>query len=603
MSRVKIKPIYDYIPLKKVSLLKRFALLAFIPITILVLALGGLASYFMIKSMIAGESELTQVQARLLAEKFLTSEDFTLEYQSIGEDDISISLPVPNHRLEEALQPILDSSVEYRRIKAYDNSGTIIWSDMQDLIGLNFYDSNYELRQALSGKVTPAFGVLAKSEHLHETGFGKGLEIYVPIRKNNIIVGVIEVYRIPNVLLKNINLSLWVIWCVSIFGGLFIYLSLYWLVKSSFKHQMLLEGRIYESKNRLESLIDGIEDGIALVDNNCNILTMNKSLAKRFNIPITEAPGKSFGTCILCGISEKVKEMCKTFKEVNSATSCEIELHDEKNDKTSYINLAAFPLSQKVDATEGDTSKYLSVIVLRDITKEKELTKELIRSEKLATIGTLFPKISHEIRGPLNALDLGLVSLRDKYPEEELFDLLLSSKDNLLRISNDLLAFSRVTKDQFAMLNLNDILKSSLKFLKEATGQIKYHTVNEELTNTSLIRGIPGQLEQMFVNLILNASQSMESMLISDQVLTVGTFEKGDKVIAFVKDKGVGIKKEHFNKVFEQFFTTKEEGKGTGLGMAIVHEITTNHNANIYFESELGEGTTFYVHFNKADIL
>ena len=280
------------------------------------------------------------------------------------------------------------------------------------------------------------------------------------------------------------------------------------------------------------------------------------------------------------------------------ASSFDFELEDKITKRISYIKVNCFPLTAGDDDREpGCNRNFHAVIVLREVTKEKELTDDLIRSEKLATIGTLFPKISHEIRSPLNALELGLMTLQEKYPDDNVIDLLTSTKEKLLRIANDLLAFSRVEEEQFTLVNVNSILKSSVKFLKDTTGQIKYHEIIEEYSDVPAIMGIPGRLEQLFVNLIINASHSMENLPLSKQVLQIGSYLESDDIVVFVKDSGTGIKKEDHDKIFDPFFTTKKEGKGTGLGMAIVNEIAKKHHAKISFESEPEIGSTFYITF------
>jgi nitrogen-specific signal transduction histidine kinase len=542
----------------------------------------------MIDSIIKGETIHTRIHTTIFAYKFLTAEDFDVSY------------PMEEKNFESALMPILYSSPEYKHIKVFDKEGTIIWSDKKEFIGKNFYDSNDDLRKALSGEIVSEFSLFLKEEHAFEKHFGKGLEVYVPIEKNNDIIGVIETYRVPKRLFKDIKMTLITIWTAAILGGLVIYLSLYWLVKSSYTHQLSLEKRIMESKNRLECLIDGLKDGIALLDTECNVLTINKMLAEKFNIPLEDAIGRNIINYIFKGVKTEMAKACGETCFMNKESTFDFESYDEKSKKKSFINVTFFPL--KSPNTEDDTKEgkaYHAVLVLRDVTKERELTDELIRSEKLATIGTLFPKISHEIKSPLNALELGLATMQEKYPTDSVLDLLMSSKDKLLHISNDLLAFSRVREEQFDDINLNDVLQEAVNFLKNTTGQIKYHKVIEEYQeDLPKIKGIFGRLEQLFINLIMNASQAMEDMPLSKQALTVGTYLDGEIAGVYIKDCGMGIREEIYDKIFDPFFTTKLEDKGTGLGMSIAQEIVKNHDANLRFESESGKGTTFFIEFN-----
>ena len=266
------KPIYEYVPLKSLNILRRFSILAFIPIILIVLLMSIVISHLVIKAEVKSETLQTKALTTILSERFLVKDDFNKE------------TPVEKRNFESALTPILAEHSEYKRIKVYDSEGTVLWSDKKELVNINFYISNKDLRETLKGEVTSRFGTFLKGENIYEKEFGKGLEIYVPVFMDQNIVGAIEVYRVPKNLLKNIKYALFIIWSLAIFGGIFIYLSLYWLVKSSYTHQVSLEQNIRESKQRLEYLIDGLRDGVALIGPDCNILTINKTLAEKFNI-------------------------------------------------------------------------------------------------------------------------------------------------------------------------------------------------------------------------------------------------------------------------------------------------------------------------------
>ncbi len=577
---------------KSYNPLFRFFILAFIPIIIVVAIIGGLSSFIIVDSMVKDETNNTSAYLRLIAGKFLTKRDFNNK------------VPQREKIFGFALESIFTSSHEYKRIKVYDANGTILWSDKKELINKNFYYSNEELKEALTGEVVSKYGALTeKMENIHEAEYGKGLEIYVPIRKEGKVVGVIEVYRIPSDLVGKMNRGLLIIWAVVALGGFFIHISLFWIVKSSYKAQLALESRIMQSKDRLMNLIDGIRDGIALIDNECNMLTINKALAGRFKLPLKEVIGKSINTIFHDGNNKDIKRMCdKTCRNARPALF-DIEIDDEKTKKKAYIKVNCFPITAMEHDNDNENRKnYQAVIVFRDITKEKELTQELLRAEKFVTIGTLFPKISHEIRSPLNALELGLVTLKERYPDDSIIDLLLGSKENLLRISNDLLVFSRHKSEQFSYVNVNDVLRKVIYFLKETTGQIKYHKIIEEYKSDLLINGNFGQLEQLFINLVINASHAMEHLMVAEQILSVGTYDEGNNVMVYIKDVGTGIKKEDYDKIFDPFFTTKPEGKGTGLGLAIIQEIAISHGADVTFETEEGKGTVFYVKFDGINI-
>ena len=147
------------------------------------------------------------------------------------------------------------------------------------------------------------------------------------------------------------------------------------------------------------------------------------------------------------------------------------------------------------------------------------------------------------------------------------------------------------------MVDINKILKETLDFLREVTGQIKYHEVIEEYSpSLPFIQGDEEQLKQVFINLIINGSQSMQNRT-ENSVLTIKTAKaegdkaEGDKkVLVSIQDNGCGIAPENLDRIFDPFYTTKGND-GTGLGMAVIKEIINKHHGQIHIESQMGEGT------------
>lgn len=236
------------------------------------------------------------------------------------------------------------------------------------------------------------------------------------------------------------------------------------------------------------------------------------------------------------------------------------------------------------------------VIIMRDISEKKKLERELIQSEKLATLGLLAGKISHEMGNPLFGI-LGYAEmLESKYPEEQDLKFIISQTLRLKEMTRDLLAISKPKPPQIRAVNINKLLEETISFLKEVTGQIKYHRVITHFSpQLSLIQGDEEQLKQALMNLIINASQAMVDSG-GKNILTITTTldQEGENVLVSIEDTGCGIAPEHIDKIFDPFFTTKGE-KGTGLGMSVVKEIIIKHHGRISVESRLGEGTKVLV--------
>ncbi len=238
---------------------------------------------------------------------------------------------------------------------------------------------------------------------------------------------------------------------------------------------------------------------------------------------------------------------------------------------------------------------------------------KLMQSDKLATIGLLTAGIVHEINNPIFAvklafslLDTHLAKLR-KLAENwnvaeaaELAAILKSTQefveqgnrcvDTMGKIVSDIRMFSRSDKGVMNEENVNNIIDSVIGIVWNSVKNKV--TIRKEYGDLPKIRCNAQQLSQVFLNLIVNASQAIGD---KPGEITLRTEKSGDKVRVFVSDTGSGMPKEVMEKIFEAFFTTKDAEQGTGLGLSITHDIVKKHNGAITVESEVGKGTTFTV--------
>ena len=242
-----------------------------------------------------------------------------------------------------------------------------------------------------------------------------------------------------------------------------------------------------------------------------------------------------------------------------------------------------------------------------ELEKKRELETQLQQAEKSAVVGRLGSAIAHEIRNPLNYINLTLDHLRSRYaPEEpernEKFEKLTSQlKAEVARIDqqiSDFLNYSRPATANLKPIDARKAIEGSLRIVEPEAEEknIKIGVVEHE--NVPIIMGDPEFLRSVFNNLFINAMQSMESggghlniKISPDANVKFVNFE--------ISDTGNGISSESLSKIFEPYFSTKETG--TGLGLAIVHKIVEIHNGTIEVESREGEGTKFTVKLPKAE--
>jgi signal transduction histidine kinase len=240
-----------------------------------------------------------------------------------------------------------------------------------------------------------------------------------------------------------------------------------------------------------------------------------------------------------------------------------------------------------------------------ELEKTRDLEAQLQQSEKSAVVGRLASAIAHEIRNPLNYINLTLDHLRAKFaPEDESkqadFDKLTAQlKTEVGRINHqisDFLRYSRPLKLNLQPIDARKTVEDSLRIVEQQAEDQNIAINFVERENVPRILGDTEVLRSVFSNLFINAVQAMER---EGGKLNVTLSPDGNFVKIEVADTGVGISEENLDKIFEPYFSTKETG--TGLGLAIVKKTVDDHNGTIAVESELNEGTKFTVRLPKEN--
>ena len=273
-----------------------------------------------------------------------------------------------------------------------------------------------------------------------------------------------------------------------------------------------------------------------------------------------------------------------------------------KDDSIYYENIAISPVKNN----DGTIINF--VIVMRDVTDERLLEQQLRHSQKVQAIGTLAGGIAHDFNNILMGMQIYTEILLKKIsadtPENGLLKKIFSAETRAKELINQILTFSRITGDERQPLQINIYVKEALKLIKTTfPSTLKFETKINDCGN---ILGNPAQIDQIIMNLCTNANHAMEGMgTITIELKRLNYIEHADGkqentnndwVCLKVKDSGCGIEKKIAERIFEPFFTTKPVGKGTGLGLASVHGIVKQYGGEIYFKSEIGIGTIFYIY-------
>ncbi len=293
-----------------------------------------------------------------------------------------------------------------------------------------------------------------------------------------------------------------------------------------------------------------------------------------------------------------VAHLSSLLEQVASAEFGRADLHFTASGTESFYEM------EKVPMRDDKASGVGWLAIIRDITERKRMEAERLERERkiqnaarLASLGEMAAGIAHEINNPLTPI-IGFAEtiMKQDLPENVRSDLriIYDSARRTADVTRRLLTFARQNKPVRSLCSINDIVSSTIQLRA-----YKLRVDNIKVT-TELDAALPpitadaGQLQQVFLNLLLNAEYEMSRSHKGGNLL-IRTEKAGDIIRVSVKDDGLGISRENMEKLFTPFFTTKREGEGTGLGLSVCHGIVAEHGGRIYAQSEEGKGAAFIV--------
>jgi signal transduction histidine kinase len=224
-----------------------------------------------------------------------------------------------------------------------------------------------------------------------------------------------------------------------------------------------------------------------------------------------------------------------------------------------------------------------------------KLQEQLRHADRLATLGQLAAGVAHELNEPLGSM-LGFAQLAKKDPElseQVLQDIskIEAASLHAREVVKKLMLFGRQMPPQKTLLNVNKMIEDGLYFIKSRCKKGGIETKLSLAPDLPVITADQSQIYQVLVNLVVNAVQAMPD----GGILTIATRSDTDNISLIIEDTGIGMNREVIKKIFLPFFTTKEIGEGTGIGLSVVHGIITSHNGLINVDSEPGKGTRFEI--------
>jgi len=340
-----------------------------------------------------------------------------------------------------------------------------------------------------------------------------------------------------------------------------------------------------------ENIVESINVGILAVDLEDCIESWNSQMEAMYALSRAEALRQPLSSVFPAALMDEYHRV-KNEPGVHNLYKFRMQTRAGEN---RTVNAAIAPLVSRDFKTVG------RIILVDDITDRTELEAQLSQAEKLSSIGLLAAGVAHEVNTPLAVISSYTQMLTKQVRgDDRLSPLLEKITQQTFRASeivNNLLNFSRTGTSEFRETDLNVIIRDTLTLIEH-----QFKTAKVTL-DTSLLPGLPpilgnaGKLQQVFLNLFLNAKDAMSG----GGILRVSTEINGHVSVA-ISDTGSGIAPEHLQRIYDPFFTTKSspgagQRRGTGLGLAVTYGIIQEHAGKIHVESNMGAGTTFYLEF------
>jgi two-component system, cell cycle sensor histidine kinase and response regulator CckA len=369
-------------------------------------------------------------------------------------------------------------------------------------------------------------------------------------------------------------------------------------------------GRGREGSSRAYALLDMLPLGLALIDGDGRVLYLNKSFRKTAGLTRDDRPTYP-GDLVMDEDKAAVSDAVRRFASGRAMSGdLSVRLKVRPDEPVALTVAGARGL--------GDAAVLLS---LKDNSEEDRLKRQVAQATKMQAVGQLAGGVAHDFNNILTAIigHCDLMLMRHTPGDSDYDDIqqIRSNSNRAAGLTRQLLAFSRQQTLRPQILQLPDIISEVSNLLKRLLGETVTLQVKHG-RNLGPVRADPGQLEQVVVNLAVNARDAMVAKGEGRGTLTIQTYsvtaddvrKMGSKILPIadysalrVSDTGTGIEPQLLGKIFEPFFTTKEIGKGTGLGLSTVYGIVKQSGGFIFAESELGQGASFviYLPVHRAD--
>jgi len=343
-------------------------------------------------------------------------------------------------------------------------------------------------------------------------------------------------------------------------------------------------------KDFSENIVESLNVGVLAVDLGGSVESWNSQLERLLGVPRHEAVGRNLEGVLPADLVTELAARASDDR-VSSLYKFHMPSRDGRN---LVVNVSIAPLVGKSGERIG------RLILVDDITQRMRLEDQLVQNEKLTSLGLLAAGVAHEVNTPLavisNYIQMLAKQLPSGDPRHQLIEKIVKQTFRASEIVNNLLNFSRTGAAEFSEVDLNTVVEETLSLISHPFRTARVQVMRHLQKELPPVRGSNNRLQQVFLNLFMNARDAMPS----GGMLEVRTTSNNGTVEVEITDTGSGIPRESLHRIFDPFFTTKSSGRGTGLGLSVTYGIIQEHAGRIDVRSTLGQGTSFRLEFPVA---
>jgi two-component system, NtrC family, sensor kinase len=342
-------------------------------------------------------------------------------------------------------------------------------------------------------------------------------------------------------------------------------------------------------KDFSENIVESLNVGVLAVDLGGMVESWNTRMEQLFGVKRQDAVGHQLRAVLPADLAAEIAAR----RDAEQITGIyKQRLHHQG--KTFTLNVSITPLVSKSGERIG------RLLLFDDVTQRDRMEEEMTQTEKLTSLGLLAAGVAHEVNTPLAVISNYIQMLAKQMPDDDprhgIIDKIVKQTFRASEIVNNLLNFSRTGAAEIADVDVNRVVEETLSLVAHPLKTSQIQVVKQLGETLPPVRGSANKLQQVFLNLFLNARDAMPG----GGMLEVRTAAHNGSVEIQIADTGAGISREHIHRIFDPFFTTKANGRGTGLGLSVSYGIIKEHAGKIDVRSTPGKGTSFHVEFPAA---